>query len=223
MRGHPPSRESPHRFNCAAPFRERLGRNPWPRSSRCRRFNCAAPFRERLERGQGNDWARGTGFNCAAPFRERLGGMMWPASTPSWTLQLCRPLSGAVSYDDHRSRRRHGLASTPSWTLQLCRPLSGAVSSGLHADYPVDTGFNCAAPFRERLAPGGCLRERCHRKLQLCRPLSGAVSSIRMTDFAMASHASIVPPPFGSGYGRGGVESAFALNASIVPPPFGSG
>ena len=62
-----------------------------------------------------------TRFNCAAPFRERLGS--WAPARRCWRLrlQLCRPLSGAVS-----SSAGH----------------QGAIASWC---------FNCAAPFRERL------------------------------------------------------------------------
>ena len=36
--------------------------------------------------------------------------------------------------------------------LQLCRPLSGAVSAGAAGARLAEVGgFNCAAPFRERL------------------------------------------------------------------------
>ena len=38
------------------------------------RFNCAAPFRERLVRMSLLKLRRIPGFNCAAPFRERLVG-----------------------------------------------------------------------------------------------------------------------------------------------------
>ena len=60
--------------------------------------------------------------------------------------------------------------------LQLCRPLSGAVRT---PDGAAPTGssarFNCAAPFRERLA-----------------------SRLVIAD-EVDLYASIVPPPFGSG------------------------
>ena len=35
--------------------------------------------------------------------------------------------------------------------------------------------------------------------------------------------ASIVPPPFGSGYQGEGCRQREAYHTSIVPPPFGSG
>ena len=60
-------------------------------------------------------------------------------------------------------------------SLQLCRPLSGAVSPVLPSRTTALNGrFNCAAPFRERLGP------------QVSTPIP-------------IVHASIVPPPFGSG------------------------
>ena len=59
--------------------------------------------------------------------------------------------------------------------LQLCRPLSGAVRSRMRGFLPLACiRFNCAAPFRERLA-------ELKRK------------------YGVALPASIVPPPFGSG------------------------
>ena len=178
--------------------------------------------------------------------------------------------------------------------LQLCRPLSGAVIANSDVVIDIeDIGFNCAAPFRERLSCAGeplrcwhssfncaapfrerlsrvrgnpcawhssfnCaapFRERLFRYLrgrlrrgsvlQLCRPLSGAVipqwppapalASIVPPPFgsgydpcaAIKLHgghtASIVPPPFGSGYSPEPAESDIRCWASIVPPPFGSG
>ena len=84
-------------FNCAAPFRERLGQPAAVREyNRTPGFNCAAPFRERLgyrELGPGS-WA--AGFNCAAPFRERLADLGGGFIVADAVLQLCRPLSGAV-------------------------------------------------------------------------------------------------------------------------------
>ncbi len=62
-----------------------------------------------------------------------------------------------------------------------------------------EPGFNCAAPFRERL----------------CRS-SATGRTLRRT-------ASIVPLPFGSGYALRGYQPHFEGNASIVPLPFGSG
>ena len=108
-------------FNCAAPFRERLGPVLRGDFQAHARFNCAAPFRERLASSRTPLSRTGTGFNCAAPFRERLEGGIWPTNWPARGLQLCRPLSGAV--------RR------PSAPLPPRRP----------------SCFNCAAPFRERL------------------------------------------------------------------------
>ena len=60
-------------------------------------------------------------FNCAAPFRERLDANQQVEQPAKAGLQLCRPLSGAVSRAGRAAgdRRR--------------------------------SGFNCAAPFRERL------------------------------------------------------------------------
>ena len=61
------------------------------------------------------------GFNCAAPFRGRLVAAGIINGVMSIVLQLCRPLSGAVSFHPR---------------LLLHRPTGR---------------FNCAAPFRGRL------------------------------------------------------------------------
>ena len=60
-------------------------------------------------------------FNCAAPFRGRLAELAGEGVAQPHELQLCRPLSGAVSM---AAQRAAGSAAA----LQLCRPLSGAVS-----------------------------------------------------------------------------------------------
>ena len=62
--------------------------------------------------------------------------------------------------------------------LQLCRPLSGAVSAPASVAIIIPIArFNCAAPFRERLARSSISAGPPHIRLQLCRPLSGAVTS----------------------------------------------
>ena len=84
-------------------------------------FNCAAPFRGRLRDGGYDDCAdtgtsivpppegggyavnclpqaeTRTGFNCAAPFRGRLLDTICASLSRAITLQLCRPLPGAVT------------------------------------------------------------------------------------------------------------------------------
>ena len=109
------------RFNCAAPFRERLWW--WPSSTRLQCYGYDV-----WQRGQdmvmvvavqhplaidqasivpppfGSGYAGATRgklaglscFNCAAPFRERLSSIAGSPISPAFTLQLCRPLSGAV-------------------------------------------------------------------------------------------------------------------------------
>ena len=109
-------------------------------------FNCAAPFRERLAGGPDLGRILTPGFNCAAPFRERLGDLPTPVVAGQSWLQLCRPLSGAVSryhragcgnldsfncaapFRERLGALAEGLDATPNDPLQLCRPLSGAVS-----------------------------------------------------------------------------------------------
>ena len=166
----------------------------------------------------------------------------WHNTLPYSTLQLCRPLSGAVMSAKHTSPVIRQIASivpppfgsgygdppmTPQnyWPLQLCRPLSGAVISW------------------------GIITHRPVQMLQLCRPLSGAVITACAVLANAFPYASIVPPPFGSGYssrllyppdcssdalqlcrplsgavipvhGQGDEQGQCA---SIVPPPFGSG
>ena len=84
-------------------------------------------------------------------------------------LQLCRPLSGAVS------------SQSPG--RQLLPP----------------KGFNCAAPFRGRLVVVSPHQPVGMAALQLCRPLSGAVSNACRHSLPAIVAASIVPPPFGGG------------------------
>ena len=120
-------------------------------------------------------------FNCAAPFRERLDEWVPRQPQPKvCLLQLCRPLSGAVS-------QRPPTTSVPNTKLQLCRPLSGAVSPAGVRTAGGQKRFNCAAPFRERLAGIGAGIGLGQAGLQLCRPLSGAVSR------AAAAIAGITP------------------------------
>ena len=109
--------------------------------------------------------------------------------------------------------------------LQLCRPLSGAVIGGRRRIGIVAMRFNCAAPFRERLFPAYAVLEHPSAALQLCRPLSGAVMlrDGQIAGAGLDGGASIVPPPFGSGYRASDSTIARYDAASIVPPPFGSG
>ena len=139
-----------------------------------RRFNCAAPFRERLSaisiRTVGGGHIASIvpppfGSGYAAPAGRTVRGYDG--------LQLCRPLSGAVM------RRGIGGGGGNGGGLQLCRPLSGAVIS-----IPAVIAAVTVA-------------------LQLCRPLSGAVMSYDRLETTAADFASIVPPPFGSGYLNG--------------------
>ena len=97
--------------------------------------------------------------------------------------------------------------------------------------YPIDrqsmrrpaAGFNRAAPFRERLSAPAARLWNGGVMLQSCRPLSGAVILPASRGAVGVRTASIVPPPFGSGYGGPQATSAAGIAASIVPPPFGSG
>ena len=60
-------------------------------------FNCAAPFRGRLAPPATRGLTAVASFNCAAPFRGRLAAVTMPWTPQPMVLQLCRPLSGAVS------------------------------------------------------------------------------------------------------------------------------
>ena len=135
----PPATHRDPDFNCAAPFRERLGLVHGRQRREGAGFNCAAPFRERLVFGGRADTLCQPGFNCAAPFRERLAGDAPPPVAPLLSfncaapfrerlvgrpkkgrphgkrLQLCRPLSGAVSCI---SRRR----TSPSSRFNCAAP-----------------------------------------------------------------------------------------------------
>ena len=108
--------------------------------------------------------------------------------------------------------------------LQLCRPLSGAVSWTCGGgDCRCGGGFNCAAPFRERL-----VRRRRHLKvraeqLQLCRPLSGAVSRQGIVVLVFVILGFNCAAPFRERLAGGAECTAVSAPASIVPPPFGSG
>ena len=112
---------------------------------------------------------------------------------------------------------------------------------------PLGEGFNCAAPFRERLLRQPLPLVRCTALLQLCRSLSGAVIAVATEPLGISGIASIVPLPFGSGYlpcrcSHSALLRSFncaapfrerlygqavcdvdRLKASIVPLPFGSG
>ena len=158
------------------------------------RFNCAAPFRERLVLRFRRRGPAVRPFNCAAPFRERLAEFCPDRRLIHARLQLCRPLSGAVSSISH------SLTWQALPALQLCRPLSGAVRVPLYRIAPDGAGaFNCAAPFRERLA--GQSAHRCPgiAAFNCAAPfrerLAGRAAGVR----AYRGPPSIVPPPFGSG------------------------
>ena len=107
--------------------------------------------------------------------------------------------------------------------------------------------FNCAAPFRERLAGKGISSAATYAVLQLCRPLSGAVRTrlIRRRPAVLVlqlcrplSGAVSCQPGWVSSPSvplqlcrplSGAVRVFLAVGnpvcgwASIVPPPFGSG
>ena len=107
--------------------------------------------------------------------------------------------------------------------LQLCRPLSEAVISGACHPAGAVCGLQLCRPLSEAVIPHRRLRRTPNRRLQLCRPLSEAVMrAITGVDYGDLI-ASIVPPPFGSGYTQVVLGGFQAGPASIVPPPFGSG
>ena len=111
-------------------------------------------------------------FNCAAPFRKRLSEQSLIGCRHQQPASIVPPPFGS-GYGFPAGAPRRLLAA-----LQLCRPLSEAV-----------------------MLLSGLLLYRSIR-LQLCRPLSEAV--IRTPKGGSSRHfgASIVPPPFGSGYAQ---------------------
>ena len=113
------------------------------------RFNCAAPFRERLgvPARRGRAGLHLPRFNCAAPFRERLAGAAGAEQESIMQLQLCRPLSGAVRGKTPTARLH------PRLRFNCAAPFRERL--GRHwrgRGYTDPSRFNCAAPFRERLA-----------------------------------------------------------------------
>ena len=112
------------------------------------------------------------GFNRAAPFRERLSGVLGCPPVSAKGFNRAAPFRERLSSHSVLMLRRYGC-------------------------------FNRAAPFRERLWD---TRRRIAPldfvALQSCRPLSGAVIRQPGLPRRMANAASIVPPPFGSGYWR---------------------
>ena len=157
-------------------------------------------------------------FNRAAPFRERL------FSTGGWAirrldaLQSCRPLSGAVML-------LCPPAACPGTALQSCRPLSGAVIARQRRPAAgAPECFNRAAPFRERLFRlVGVIAHAAYQASIVPPPFGSGYMAGVLLNRPSARIASIVPPPFGSGYYGGAAPADANLVASIVPPPFGSG
>ena len=166
--------------------------------------------------GCGNDGAGVTLQSC----RPLSGAVISLRPDLGWStlwLQSCRPLSGAVIVN-------MPYRYTDAAGLQSCRPLSGAVMRRpLGQARRILPGFNRAAPFRERL----CGKGYCTRLVTQCfnraAPFRERLSDHRLRPLPLGSAASIVPPPFGSGYNESEHRAADGGNASIVPPPFGSG
>ena len=130
-------------------------------------FNCAAPFRGRLA-GHSPAATRclSASFNCAAPFRGRLVTRCLARQSTGAVLQLCRPLSGAVSaIAVYRNR------------IPMCfncaAPFRGRLGAGPGEVPAVEGSFNCAAPFRGRLGRSPVVPGRAVGALQLCRPYIG--------------------------------------------------
>ena len=172
-----------------------------------------------------------------------IGGMRTSATPATIALQSCRPLSGAVIRQDAGDQAVHPQASIvpppfgsgyPSIIIRVSRSL---------------TGFNRAAPFRERLYRHMVDQDRTLRAASIVPPPFGSgYCYYAGSGRRQCGAASIVPPPFGSGY----LQAAYRLSgdaytlqscrplsgaviitgmcckavsciASIVPPPFGSG
>ena len=207
-----------NRFNCAAPFRERLGfltpaaKPASPPLQLCRPlsgavsqtcpsrrhtpyqcFNCAAPFRERLAGTRCCAGSSQDGFNCAAPFRERLDLMPSACSTRPLWLQLCRPLSGAVRFLYVVGRGGGG------GRFNCAAPFRERLGFLRRPGQRDVRRFNCAAPFRERLggSPGTPAERR--NRFNCAAPFRERLALSPPGAKWPASSASIVPPPFGSG------------------------
>ena len=229
-------------FNCAAPFRKRLFSAEHIAAMRILHPSIVPPpFGSGYPYDSQQRHRRRNPFNCAAPFRERLWprprraivlpGQLPPSIVPppfgsgytapppdaggdAVTLQLCRPLSGAVMRGKSTARAYAISLSAPSRRRSApasivpppfgsgyfhVRAMDAAPHSGRR--WARTLCFNCAAPFRKRLS---------------------ALASAAQ----LSSHRpSIVPPPFGSGYLEAptGDDGGDPPRASIVPPPFGSG
>ena len=144
----------------------------------------------------------------------------WAVGITDSELQSCRPLSGAVIggrwYNDDgtisasivpppfgsgygRIPGRRRPADSP---LQSCRPLSGAVIFVIVA-LPAGRRlrFNRAAPFRERLFFARPQSLRRPARFNRAAPFRERLYIIRPLVPQPIVVASIVPPPFGSGYG----------------------
>ena len=188
-------------FNCAAPFRERLSQ-PCAKATKCAgRFNCAAPFRERLWRHPLHRYGRRHHASIVPPpFGSGYGAIHYIDTDGVITLQLCRPLSGAVIpklYEMAMDALACFNCAAP-FRERLFGPRPGAGRAG--------RGFNCAAPFRERLFPVCCRSPVPDPRFNCAAPFRERL--YRATPVFMGVlHASIVPPPFGSGYPNIATES----------------
>ena len=133
-------------------------------------------------------------------------------------LQLCRPLSGAVIGIGRP------LSPTPGYPSIVPPPFGSGYYARPGWDCP-GTGPSIVPRVNGQMPVGKIGIATPQVVLQLCRPLSGAVMQPNGRNRNSVQPASIVPPPFGSGYSdcdrrRQAVEQ---VDASIAPPPFGSG
>ena len=164
----------------------------------------------------GGDGLPGSTLQLCRPLSGAVISRSTMSPDSSVALQLCRPLSGAVIWPAC-------CAGLPYTTLQLCRPLSGAVITWRMKSSSTSTWLQLCRPLSGAVIRGSIVASLRRQALQLCRPLSGAVIGLPRAPTAADQTASIVPPPFGSGYLACLLRRLAVHYASIVPPPFGSG
>ena len=190
-------------FNCAAPFRERLSGEPpgvlltrLPGFQLCRPLSgavmvastdtCCCVDRFQLCRplsgaviclGCPTTCTPDTSFNCAAPFRERLSTMRRAYGQTAARVSIVPPPFGSgyrVSRSSLLSMRAVSIVPPPfgsgymprrnrrpssTWGFNCAAPFRERLSQQQRQQREMPAaGFNCAAPFRERLWSAARLR-----------------------------------------------------------------
>ena len=183
------------------------------------RFNRAAPFRERLYQRVNADLLQIRRLQSCRPLSGAVISLTWSISEQSTALQSCRPLSGAVMragrplvhtppaasivpppFGSGYGGRRRLVGDAPGASI-VPPPFGSGYVRHIHMDIPGLECFNRAAPFRERLfgvaqSPANPVPPSFNR----AAPFRERLSLQRVKDSIRLIIASIVPPPFGSGY-----------------------